>query len=115
HLVDQRTDGGCAVVVGEGVAQDPDPGGVLERDAAAGGAAHVVHDDVVEHVDLVPTVQPLRLPGHILTVHEGQTNAAAVAGSGHIALDEVGEDGHGSRTFGKPAGNLRAFDGDTAA
>jgi len=57
-------------------------GGVLQRDAAAGQARHVVHDDVVVEVDAVPLADPGRAAVRVedvRAVDELGADAAAVA------------------------------------
>ncbi len=81
-----------AVVVGDGVVLDRDLDRVLQRDAAAGQARHVVHDDVVVEVDPVPATGLPGLSCDVLAVDRGQADAAAVAGAGRVALDQVAGD-----------------------
>ncbi len=91
--VEGRAHGGRAVVVGDGVVDDEHPGAVLQRDAAAGQPGHVVHDDVVVEVDAVPGADAVVPPSDqdVRAVDELGADAAAVAGAGQVALDQVGQ------------------------
>ena len=58
---------------------------------------HVVDDDVVEDVHREPVV--LVAGGeHVLSIDEAQRDAAAVTGSGIVALDAIAQDLHASPT-----------------
>ena len=86
--LEKRTVRPRVIVVGDGVVHDLDLGRVELGDTSAPQGRNIVHDKVVEDINIVDSVyEPL------LTAIDGvQTNAAAFTGSGKVALDQVAVD-----------------------
>ena len=84
------------VVVGDGVVAEVGRHRVLDGHAATGETRDIVRDHVVEQVDVAPGSAGARARRHVRAVDVLESDAAAVAGPGQVAPDQVGVDADGA-------------------
>ncbi len=87
--IEQHTGRGRGVVGNDGVVDQVDTHGILQRDSASGPAGDVIRNDVVGDIDLIPRIRIVWTACHLGAIDILQPQAAALTAFGGIANDQV--------------------------
>ena len=83
----------CRIVVHHCVVDEVDAQRILHRNTSATPTCHVVDDDVIGDVHVIPGRRVGWAATYVAAVHQLQAQTAAFAAFGHIALEQVRVDG----------------------